>query len=84
MSNTTKKGLQWLNLMPEPYQSQARAAIEEQRLAVGVFFQIKFNSFNEFISKAFSWANSNVCETADESAQYWRNFKENPPEHLRD
>lgn len=82
MSDNTKTGLQWLNPMPEPYQSQARAAIELQDSEY--IFDEFFQSFGPFIRSAFSWANSEVCETADESAQYWRNFKENAPEHFRD
>ena len=82
MSNT-KTGLEWLEMMPEPYQSQAREAIEAGGNEDDVL-QDNFGRFSSFLSQSFIWGQSMVCQTYEDSRAYWNDFLENLPENIRD
>ena len=75
MSNT-KAGLEWLELMPEPYKEQARANID--KIESEILLKIYFPTFYEFITGAFIW------EDSPQGQRYWEKFVNTRPEHLRD
>jgi len=67
MQFVKQTGLQWLRLMQEPYQSEAKKAIEEQ--GTQYVLEESYGSNVSFLSSAFIW------DKTKQGRQYWSNLQ---------